>query len=693
MIARTFGCKPLGILLIFGLVWSTGCPPNITWPTINLPPIANAGANQYDVHVGERVELNGRGSTDPDDNPLTYTWEQRSGPNVDLDNANSAQPSFVPAEDGTYEFALIVDDGRGGSDDATVSIFVEEVIDPTCPRADAGTDQTVNEGSAVTLRGGNSADPSGVPLTYEWYQLSGEQVSLNGVFNAEPRFAAPQVTGADVELEFELTVTNEQGCSDKGTVVITVRDRDPDDPCAGVECEDDAVFCNGVEVCVDGRCESTGDPCTRLHCNEESDACVGCTTNAECDDQDACTTDTCDTATGCANTDVDCDDGDLCTTDSCDSTTGCVHMPVECATGEACDPATGECVGCTTDVDCDDATFCNGAEVCIDGECWEGADPCAGSDCDEENDQCAGWQFVQISDEGICCDCYAPSLHSRQVAFQGGYSQHKGIQFWDGTLDDPPGQIELIDAAGYGPSLYEGAIAYEHTYDETYYWPGVGHSPYAIPCSGNTEWPLLYDRQIAYVTGSSSNYNIGLYDLDTGECSASPCSTSLVEYVQGICGHDWFAYLGGSTKDGPYNLYVCDGGTTYQITDTLQAGGGSCCGSALVWAERDGTAANDLEIFYRADALDPDTQRQITDNEVDDRADPVCCEGKVAWSGWDGHDYEIFYWDGVSVEQVTNNDVDDIEPSMHGGWIAYTTTIGSCTQIMVAIPGTENPSP
>ena len=98
---------------------------------------------------------------EPDDDPLTYTWEQRSGPNVALDNANSAQASFVPVEDGFYEFALTVTDGRGGSDTSVVRVFVGDVDSETCPRAAAGTDRTASEGAAVRLRGGNSADASG----------------------------------------------------------------------------------------------------------------------------------------------------------------------------------------------------------------------------------------------------------------------------------------------------------------------------------------------------------------------------------------------------------------------------------------------------------------------------------------------------------------------------------------------------
>jgi len=289
------------------LAMLAGCPiSDLTLPGINQDPTADAGAD-ITIDVGQRVTLNALGSTDADDDALTFAWQQRSGPPVTLDGANTPQPNFVPVTDGFYEFALTVTDGRGGSDISVVRVFVGDVDPATCPRADAGTDQTVNEGAAVRLRGGNSADPAGGPLTFDWFQLSGPQVSINGVFIAEPSFAAPQVTGADVELEFELTATNEQGCPDRDTVVITVRDRDPGDPCNGVVCGDDGLFCNGVEFCENGACSSSGTPCSDAEtCEEQSDACTTapCDTDADCDDGLFCNgTETCDHGSCQANAD------------------------------------------------------------------------------------------------------------------------------------------------------------------------------------------------------------------------------------------------------------------------------------------------------------------------------------------------------------------------------------------------------
>jgi len=52
--------------------------------------------------------------------------------------------------------------------------------------------------------------------------------------------------------------------------------------------------------------------------------------------------------------------------------------------------------------------------------------------------------------------------------------------------------------------------------------------------------------------------------------------------------------------------------------------------------------------------------------------EPSISNGEVAWAGWDGHDYEIYYWDGTSIDRITNNEVDDYEPQLDNGQIAWT---------------------
>lgn len=106
-------------------------------PNLNRPPVANAGEDQG-VEVGTTVELDGRGSNDPDGNDLTYSWvlETPEESTAVLDDPSSATPTFVADLAGRYVAELTVNDG---TDDSTpdevviVAALVEEMPPPGEP--------------------------------------------------------------------------------------------------------------------------------------------------------------------------------------------------------------------------------------------------------------------------------------------------------------------------------------------------------------------------------------------------------------------------------------------------------------------------------------------------------------------------------------------------------------------------------
>jgi hypothetical protein len=92
------------------------------------------------------------------------------------------------------------------------------------PTADAGPDQTVDEGSVVTLDGSNSWDNDGTIVSYEWTQIEGVAVTLSDVWTSQPYFAAPYVDldATSLSLTFQLTVTDESGLQSQETCIVTV---------------------------------------------------------------------------------------------------------------------------------------------------------------------------------------------------------------------------------------------------------------------------------------------------------------------------------------------------------------------------------------------------------------------------------------------------------------------------------------
>lgn len=172
-----------------------------------IPVTADAGSDQT-VIINSNVILNGTNSTG---SISSYSWNQLSGTSVALNGADTVTPSFIaPASPATLVFELTVD-GEGGPSSDTVMITV---LDSTpSPIADAGPDQSVQQGALVTLVGSST----GIVTSYQWQQITGTPVQLSNsdTSTATFRFPTQQAT-----LTFQLTVQGPGGTS-SATVQVT----------------------------------------------------------------------------------------------------------------------------------------------------------------------------------------------------------------------------------------------------------------------------------------------------------------------------------------------------------------------------------------------------------------------------------------------------------------------------------------
>lgn len=189
--------------------------------------IADAGPDQ-NVGEGDKVNLDGTESSAPNNEPLTFSWEQTFGESVFLDDTTSPTPSFIAPDVANGEtkilaFKLTVSAQGSGLGSTTDMVIIRVTTGNGAPTANAGPDQTVNKGAVVKIDG-SGTDPDGDKLRYSWEQTSGQSVKMSSKTTAGPTFYAPSIaSGQSKSLTFELTVSDRFGESDSDSVTITVR--------------------------------------------------------------------------------------------------------------------------------------------------------------------------------------------------------------------------------------------------------------------------------------------------------------------------------------------------------------------------------------------------------------------------------------------------------------------------------------
>jgi hypothetical protein len=209
----------------------------------NTPPIADAGPDQtveQNDPQGAMVTLNGTGSSDPDNDTLTYYWNWTGG------SATGASPTALfPV--GNTTVTLTVTDGQYNATD-TVNIIV--LADTTAPVVDAGPDVTVeqesHEGTQVVLNG-TATNTVSTRFNFTW--------SENGMLLK----AEANVTDTSLIYTFNLgthmvtlNATDEAGNTGSDTVMVTIVDTIPPVVDAGPDLTVEQESHAGTQVVLNG---------------------------------------------------------------------------------------------------------------------------------------------------------------------------------------------------------------------------------------------------------------------------------------------------------------------------------------------------------------------------------------------------------------------------------------------------------
>jgi hypothetical protein len=163
--------------------------------------------------------------TDPTDQTKLQTIADRLG--IELGSGGDGTPDHLSqlcldpygTPDIPLAFRLTVVDGNNVTSGATVNVIVPGI--KRVFTASAGPNQTVNQGTAVTLTGTTFVALGSTVVAYQWAQISGPSVTLNNSTSATTSFA-PGSVATDTVLMFRFTATDNAGATASATVNVTV---------------------------------------------------------------------------------------------------------------------------------------------------------------------------------------------------------------------------------------------------------------------------------------------------------------------------------------------------------------------------------------------------------------------------------------------------------------------------------------
>ena len=216
---------------------------------IGAPPTCVPQQPHYTVTVGDTVQFT-VSAQDPDAGDLvtlhygSMPWDATMTPALPLQGPSGISSTFSwkPSKwsaGSVYGASFMVMDASEQMGECTVSIQVQAPANWP-PEANAGADQSVAEGTTVTLNGTGSFGEEGEPFTYQWSLVSstGPAVTLSSVTSATPSFAT---LSAGV-YTFMLTVTDGQGASSSDTVTVQVYNVTPTVSATGGVVDEGSTF-------------------------------------------------------------------------------------------------------------------------------------------------------------------------------------------------------------------------------------------------------------------------------------------------------------------------------------------------------------------------------------------------------------------------------------------------------------------
>jgi PKD repeat protein/type 1 glutamine amidotransferase len=173
----------------------------------NAPTVTAGRTPTGDVPRNTSVAFTATGA-DADGDPLTYSWDFADG-----QTSTQQNPNHIFDAPGTYAVKVTVDDGKGGTGSATLSVTVTQPNRAPTVTASRTPTGNVPTGTAVAFTA-TGADADGDTLTYSWD--FGDSTPVSTQQNPTHTYASAGAFTAKV------TVSDGKGGTGDATVAVTV---------------------------------------------------------------------------------------------------------------------------------------------------------------------------------------------------------------------------------------------------------------------------------------------------------------------------------------------------------------------------------------------------------------------------------------------------------------------------------------
>ena len=183
----------------------------------NRPPAAHAGG-PYKGEADAAIAFDGTLSTDPDGDPLTFSWNFGDGTGP----ASGSAPAHVYAEAGSFTATLTVSDGRGGESARSTTVAVGAAGDRAPPSISILGPRDVLPGDQITL---TALVTDNVAVENVTFTVGGGPPTETSTAPFERTVVVPAVAAPGTEIHVVAVARDPSGNAGTAEATLTIRAR------------------------------------------------------------------------------------------------------------------------------------------------------------------------------------------------------------------------------------------------------------------------------------------------------------------------------------------------------------------------------------------------------------------------------------------------------------------------------------